>query len=78
MPWKRAVTGAVLVATLLAGPARASLIVHRTREDGANALRMGGHVFTLDKLISLRESNPHWFALHNPRWGWAQRDQRTA
>jgi hypothetical protein len=61
--------GAILANALLTEPARASLIVHRTRENGANAVRIGSHVFTLDDWMDFRESDPEWFARNSPRLG---------
>jgi hypothetical protein len=61
----------MLATALLTGPARAALIIERTRENGANALRIGPHTFTLDRWIDFRQTNPQWFAQNAPRLGWA-------
>lgn len=57
------------MAALVPASARASLIVHRTRDNGANAVRIGSHTFTIDRWIQLRQTNPGWFARNMPRVG---------
>lgn len=50
---------------------RGGMIVRRTRENGANAIRIGSQIWTLDRWIDFRTSNPGWFAEQNPRLGQA-------
>jgi hypothetical protein len=59
--------GILLVAALEPVSARGGMIVRRTREDGANAIRLGAHKLTLDDLLDIRAAKPGWFAEHNPR-----------
>lgn len=78
MAGKPLLLGTLLLATVLSGTSRGSLVVHRTRSNGANAVRIGSHVFTLDRWIEFRQTNPEWFARNNPRLGQALTLGKTA
>jgi hypothetical protein len=61
---------AAILAVLSLGPsADGGMIVRRTRLDGANAIRFGRRTLNLDGFIDFRQTNPGWFAEHNPKLG---------
>lgn len=61
----------VVLLLFLTPPARGGLIVHRTRENGANAVRFRGRTYTLDRWIERRGDNPRRFDAARPQLGHA-------